>query len=1414
MLRIKTPQSLALYCLALLMTTACSDANLAFNAEPVTCEAPSSSVKNGASGPVILYPTIESVVRNTVKVTGSCVSGVQVEIKEASGNITKVDCVNGMFSLDMQLSDGDGQKDLMVQQNTATDGGLVVDRLCFMKDTVPPNVTITNGNSSQSSNTTSTQVTGRCESGLQVIISGPGLVNPVTTDCNNGTFTATVQTNPGDGTKNIVGTQVDRAGNQGAASSTVNVDMSAPNVRITSTIPAVTNQSSLTVSGVCETGLPVEIGQLRATTAPAAACINGTFTTSIPLPGPDGAVTARVFQVDNAGNIGFDSRNLLKDTVAPNVTITSPLANVYLTPTSTFTGACETGINVQLSGTVLSAATSVACTSSQWTLTTAISAGQGAKTLIATQTDAAGNVGQRQQSYMVDTIAPAIAITSPAANSYIGTSFQLVGTCETGLTVQIAGAGVLPPTSTSCTNGAFSATVSASSLDGQKLVTASQTDAAGNTGSTSRTFLRDSLGPLLTITSPANGTYVGASMTLTGTCEAGLTITFTGDVASSSSIVCAAGGTFSAGLTLSAGDGAKNITAREVDSAGNASTVTGNFLKDTTAPVVAITSPAANTTGQTGLTVGGTCETGLGVRLTGTGVASTVNTTCSNGTFSAAITFSAGSGSKQVIASQTDLAGNTGSDTETFISDSTAPAVTITSPAANTYVAATFTIQGACETGLQVTLNGAGLASAVTAACTSGAYSANVTVSAGDGTKAVTATQTDSANNVATASRNFLRDTTAPVLTITSPANGTTAQNGITLVGTCEAGLTVSISGAGVSAPSSVTCAANGTYSANLSFSNGDGAKTVLVSETDAAGNNSQVTGTFNRDATPPAIAITSPAADTPAQNGLTIGGACEAGLNVSLTGGGLSAPMTVACSASGTFTADITFSNGSGTKTVTASQTDAVGNSASSSRNFVRDLIAPVVTITAPAANSYLAANFTVQGACETGLQVTVGGAGVATATSVPCNAGAYSATVAVSSGEGVKVVTASQTDAVGNVGTATRSFQRDTVAPALAITSPANGSSVPVSATLTGTCEAGLAVVITGNITSTSASCPSGNFSTTITFSAGLGAKNVQVQQTDAAGNVGTATAQYMRDSNGNSETFISDASFGKIDILFIDDNSASMDPKQTSLASKFNGFASELMNIDWQIGITTTDCSTGPFGICGSLLNLTGYSSKILTPSVPNYQTVFSNSIQRPETAGCLDRGDCPAGASEPLLSATTAMNKRNTDNNGFFRANSDLAIVILSDADERQTGGATYANRPNELVQAFSTNWPSGKKLKVYSIIVQPGDATCLDTMRAGSNGFSFYGDLVNQTVNLTSGLSTSICAPDYTVTLKSIGESVRTLTNSVALAHTPIAGSVTVTFTPNQSITYKVIGNKVVFDSPPSVGTEIKVDYQY
>lgn len=1361
----------------------------------------------------ITSPASGTVAKDGVQLVGTCETGLTVVFAGAGvSSPSSVVCTAGSYQADISFSANDGSKSITVSETDAAGNKTEVSGV-YLRDMTAPVVAITSpaaGTSAQNGLT----VGGTCEAGLDVTLAGSGVLAPVVVACSGGVFSGDITFSAGSGSKLVLASQTDALGNSGSGSRTFVRDLTVPAVTITS--PAANSYLGTTfaVQGACETGLQVTLSGAGLSAPVTATCTAGAYSGNVAVSSGDGTKNVIAQQTDLAGNVGQASQNYLRDTLAPLLTITLPANGTIAKNGVQMVGTCETGLTVVFSGAGLASSSSVVCAAGTYQADLNFSANDGSKVITVSETDAAGNKSEVTGSYVRDTGAPTVTIASPSKNTYLGPTATLQGVCETGLEVTLSGAGLSAPVTVPCAAGAYSANVTLSSGDGTKIVTAQQTDLSGNVGQASQTYLRDTVAPLLTITSPANGTIAQNGVQLIGTCETGLTVVFTGaGVVSSTSVVCAAGA-YQVNLSFSANDGVKVITVSETDAAGNTSQVSGTFVRDTTAPVVAITSPAAGTPAQLGLTVGGTCEAGLNVTLSGAGVLTPVFVACSaGGSFSGDIQFSLGSGSKLVTASQTDAVGNTGSGSRSFVLDLTSPAVTIASPAANTYLGPNFTVQGACETGLQVTLGGAGLSAPVTATCTAGAYSANVSVSSGDGTKNVTAQQTDFAGNVGQAAKDYLRDTAAPVLTITSPANGTVAKDGVTLVGTCETGLTVVFSGAGVASSSSVVCA-SGAYQANIGFSADDGSKLINVSETDAAGNTSQVSGTYLRDMTAPLVAITSPAENTPAKEGLTVGGTCEAGLNVTLAGSGVASAVVVPCTAGGNFSGAISFSAGSGAKLITASQTDAVGNTGTGSRSFVRDLTVPAVTITSPAANTYLATNFSVQGACESGLDVTVGGAGVSATMTVPCAGGVYSALVTVSSGDGTKTVTAQQIDLAGNVGQVSQSYLRDTTAPALAITSPVSGSSVAPTVSLIGTCETGRTVSVIGDLTNTSGSCTAGAFNIAISFSAGLGVKSVVVRQTDIAGNVGQATAQYSRDSDAASETFVSDASFGKIDILFIDDNSASMDPNQASLGAKFSGFASELLNIDWQIGITTTDCSTGPYGICGSLLNLTGTNSKILTPSTPDYQTVFNNSIKRPETVGCLNTGTCPSGASEPLLSATTAMNKFNTDNAGFFRSNSDLAIVILTDADERQTGGATYADRPEQLVAAFGNNWPAGKKLKVYSIIVKPGDSACLATMRAGSGGFSFYGALVEETVNLTGGLNTSICAPDYSVTLKGIGESVRTLTNSVELAHTPIAGSVVVTFTPNQNITYKVIGTKVVFDSPPSVGTEIKVDYQY
>ncbi len=1073
-------------------------------------------------------------------------------------------------------------------------------------------------------------------------------------------------------------------------------------------------------------------------------------------------------------------------------------------------GICTDGLPIALSGAGLASPNSATCNNGQFSVDITFSNGDGVKNIIASQTDNAGNTGSDNRNFIKDTTAPNLLITGPAAGTPTKSTIQVVGTCETGLPVQLAGE-ITQAVTTDCTNGGFSVLVTLASPDGDKTVTAVQTDRAGNSKNDQRTFRLMTVAPAITITQPAANTVTRTNLDLQGTCTNGLPVQISGGIQTPTTATCA-NGQFSANITLASPDGIKNVVASQTDSVGNTGSDSRNFILDTTAPVVRFTSPAAGTVAKDGLNVTGVCESGLPVQLAGAGIGTPGPVSCNNGTFSANISFSAGDGVKTITASQTDAAGNTGSDSRDFNRDTTGPAITIASPAANTITNGSLTISGTCETGLLVQLSGQ-ITPAI-ANCTNGQWSASVQFLAPDGSKNVIASQTDNVGNTGSDNRNFMLDTTAPSIKITSPATGTSTQSGLTISGTCESGLDVTLSGA--ITQSVTTSCTLGSFSANVTLSAPDGNKTVVASQMDSAGNQASDSRTFHRDTTAPLVRFTDPQEGSSAQTGLEVFGQCETGLPVELSGAGLSTPLTVNCSG-GTFSAQITFSAGDGTKNIIAKQTDAAGNTGSDSRNFVKDATGPSIQILTPLAGAITNSGFTLTGTCETGLTVHLSGNGLSSPLTTSCANGKFSTNITLAQPDGTKTIVASQTDNSGNTASDSRDFVLDTTPPNVKITSPANGSAVNGDFTLTGTCEAGLALHITGDIMNDSTTtCPAGgNFSVDLTVSKGNGGKKVRAEQTDLAGNTGFDQANYHSSPKPSAtETFIADQGEGKVDILFIDDNSASMDPEQEALGQKFPSFVSELAGLNWQIGITTTDCTSVNYGICGSLLTMTGTGSKVLTPDIPGYDVVFNNTIVRPETIGCAARGDCPSGLEEAMKATVTAIDKRNGINAGFFREDAALAVVVLSDEDEQSDGTPSGATKPQAVVDKVIEAFGAEKKFKAYAIVILPGDSSCLKRQADQQNGIAFYGTYATQLASLTGGQSVSICAPDYSVTLRQIGQDLRKLTQAVEISRTPIPGTVQVTFTPSQNINWTLQGTTILFDQPVAAGTRIDVTYQY
>lgn len=294
-----------------------------------------------------------------------------------------------------------------------------------------------------------------------------------------------------------------------------------------------------------------------------------------------------------------------------------------------------------------------------------------------------------------------------------------------------------------------------------------------------------------------------------------------------------------------------------------------------------------------------------------------------------------------------------------------------------------------------------------------------------------------------------------------------------------------------------------------------------------------------------------------------------------------------------------------------------------------------------------------------------------------------------------------------------------------------------------------------------------------------------------------------------------FNDDKPLTKVDVLFVVDNSGSMLEEQQKLATRLSSFVDTINGIDWQIGITTTDIdTTSSFATMGRLVTLAHTNAKILTRNTPNYEDVFLDTITAYGTPpDCEVNGrSCPSGNEQPLQAMRLAVGKRQTDNAGFFRDGADFVSIVLSDEDEMSDGDPrAQPTTPNQVLATINSAWSGLKNFTAYGIIIKPGDVSCFrDQQDTGGN----YGSFVSSLVQLTEGVTGSICDSDYGPTLVSIGQRVVKVATSITLTENPIPESVKVSIQPlDSNLTWELQGKTIRFNDLPKRGTRVEVSYQ-
>jgi hypothetical protein len=181
--------------------------------------------------------------------------------------------------------------------------------------------------------------------------------------------------------------------------------------------------------------------------------------------------------------------------------------------------------------------------------------------------------------------------------------------------------------------------------------------------------------------------------------------------------------------------------------------------------------------------------------------------------------------------------------------DTTAPAITITTPADGTVVAAPLvTISGTADDAQSITVNG------VAATLDGETQTFTATITLMEGSNVVTATGTDPSGNTASASIGLVLDTRAPNLTVSTAVSCTRSEI-LELGGTvADPHLQhVSVQLGSLSVEATVS---SGAWTATLPLGE-EGRKSILITATDALGHSASRQVTLSVDRTPPLVEVT-----------------------------------------------------------------------------------------------------------------------------------------------------------------------------------------------------------------------------------------------------------------------------------------------------------------------------------------------------------------------------------------------------------------------------------------------------------------------------------------------------------------------------------------------------------------------------
>ncbi|WP_316390365.1 Ig-like domain-containing protein [Enterobacter hormaechei] len=933
-----------------------------------------------------------------------------------------------------------------------------------------------------------------------------------------------------DGNVTVTATVSDVAGNSSSADRVGLVDATVPQVTIndfvtdTNTVNQLAHSQAQILSGSVTGAAAGDLVIITINNVDYTTVVDAAGNWSLGLPASvvqgltDGTWTINVSVTDRSGNTGSSSVDVVVNTVTPVIGINTLAADDVINTAEKGEDLLLSGTSNQPEGTTITvnlnginyAATTDA--SGNWSVSVPASAvsalGEANYTVTASVTDNVGNSASATHDVLVDSSLPVVTLNNVAGDNIVNAAEVAAGQTLTGKVSNAASGdtvtiiiGGQTYTATVQDDLTWSLPLTQSQLtalgNGDLTVSASVTNAHGNTGSSSLDVTIDAQLPGLRIDTVAGDDVINViehaqNLVISGTSTdlaAGSTVTVSINGKSYSASVLA-DGTWQAAVPAADvsrwADGALTISASAQDTSGNPVNI-GTVVDVDLAPVaISINSVTddnvlnAAEKGQDLVLSGSSSNVEAGQTVTIIFAGKTWATMVdANGDWTCTVPAAELSGLKDgdasVQVSVTNMNGNAASSSQAFSVDTAAPAVTINTISGDNML-------NAAEAALDLTLSGTSTAEAgqtVTVTFNGNQYTAQVQANGSwtldvpaadlagiaDGSAAVTATVSDKAGNPASAGASVLVDTTVPQITFNIAA-------GDDIVNIAEHGQALIVTGkvTGAQAGDVITLTLNGKdYTAMLdgagnwsvgvpaadvgALANGD--QTISATLTDKAGNSTSTTHAFDVSLTAPVIAITTLAVDdvinaTERGQDLLVSGTSNQpdGTRITVTLNGISYAATT--DASGNWSVTVPAANvsalGEASYSVTASVTDTAGNSANTSHSVLVDSALPQVTINAVATDDVINAAEVASGQTLSGK---VSGAASGDTVTIGIGGNTYTATVQddlswsvnvasdvlTAIGNGDLTVTASVTNGHGNTGTGERDITIDASLPGLRV-------------------------------------------------------------------------------------------------------------------------------------------------------------------------------------------------------------------------------------------------------------------------------------------------------------------------------------------------------------------------------------------